>query len=151
MAGVGYNPLEGLLRLGEASEQLHELTAEVIAFHAAIEREVLIVLERLAPHPEHLARIGHVNRLHVLQALWKGTAEAADQLALALLRFSELRNSVAHSAPTADVERNLDRLRKAVGQLLGEDLAGATVGALSAGIIGFLADDKPTTALKIGE
>lgn len=100
MGRVGYDWLQGMARVAEASAGLNPLWAEVIALHAAIEVEVNAMLEKCLRRSDAVLRgspaltFGH--KVNLLKAVWEGDPEAADQLCEVLRAFNELRNSVAH-------------------------------------------------------
>lgn len=141
MARVGYDAFEGLKRLAEAGERLDIGVAEVLVYHLAVEREVALVVDRLAVYPEQLRTLSHANRLRVLGAFWRGPKDAGDLLLNVLQRFNELRNSVAHGDPPGQIDAAKARLRAAFAVLLpGEGRDEMPIPAIAAGLVGFLAD-----------
>lgn len=103
MAGADYNGIEGLLRIAAAGEKLEDTFAiEVLAFHAALEYELEVVLRGLLPRPDAILKKMGRNKLSFPQkaklivSLWKGDPEKADKLNGVLWAFEDLRNEIAH-------------------------------------------------------
>ncbi|MBB5740982.1 hypothetical protein GGQ93_002717 [Brevundimonas aurantiaca] len=150
MARVGYDAFEGLKRLAEAGERLDIGVAEVLVYHLAVEREVALVVDKLAVYPDPLRSLSHANRMKVLGAFWRGPKEAGEALLTVLQRFNELRNGVAHGDPPRRIEAAKSRLREAFAVLLpGDDENQRTIPEIAAGVIGFLADNPSNAQLRL--
>lgn len=146
MAKVGYDQFAGLHRLAEVTQKIDPRAAVVLAYHAALEREIDVVLARLLPHADKLRRFGYGHKIDVLAAAWRGSPDAGEVLYTCLFRFNELRNAVAHGDRVDLVEHKLTALLDAyrrVNSDLPEDIQ---VDAVAAGIIGFMGDDGVNAA-----
>lgn len=100
MGEVNYDWIEGIQRVLRAGSRLDPRWVEIIAYHAAIEAELNVMLQQTLPRGDQLTggnpRFTFGHKVAVLKAAWKGRAEDADKLCDILYRFNELRNAVAH-------------------------------------------------------
>lgn len=140
MGRVGYNQFEGLRRLGEARAKLDDRAGTILTLHAALEREMDIVLSQLLPRAGKLYGLGFGQKISVLQAAWKGPPEAGDKLCHTLLRFNELRNAIAHGDKAKEVDKKLKLLADAFEAILPGAAKIGDVELVAAGIVGYLAD-----------
>ena len=140
MGRINYDPIAGLQRLGEARAQLDERAGAILTYHAALEREIDIVLARLLPRSDKLRGLGYGHKLSVLNAAWRGLDEAGDMLCDALFRFNELRNAVAHGDRAHEVDQKLALLAEAFDKILPGHADIRDVAPIAAGLVGFLAD-----------
>jgi hypothetical protein len=150
MAKVDYDQFAGLGRLAEAAAAIDERSAIVLAYHAALEREMDVVLSRLLPRPEYLRNLGFGQKLSVLAAAWKGAPSAGEIVYAVLFRFNELRNAVAHGDRPELVDQKLEELLSAYRNMVPGPTEGMKVEELAAGICGFLADSPPPRGLRVG-
>ena len=104
--------LEPLLRLKAALDGMDPRTAEILALHAAIERELDSALKRALPKANRLYGLGFGHKISVWAAAQSHDDTVLDQVTGVLLRFNELRNSVAHGD-------NRQKIDAAVGRLIG--------------------------------
>jgi len=102
--------LESLQRFGRALNDFDERASMIISLHAALDRELGHVLERLVDAPEHLRRLGFGHKVDVVHAL---VGEAFDYPARVLIAFNELRNSVGHADPSPKVSSLQDKVFEA--------------------------------------
>jgi hypothetical protein len=64
---------DALRRLGQAAARLDDRTAEIVALHFAIDRELESFLAARFPNPTYLEALsGYAPRAHVATALWHG-------------------------------------------------------------------------------
>ncbi|MFC3784678.1 hypothetical protein GGR90_003047 [Sphingopyxis italica] len=140
MGKVGYDQFEGLRRLGQARAKLDDRAGIILTYHAALEREMDVMLARLLPRSEKLRGLGFGQKLSVLEAAWKGSADAGDKLGRALFRFNELRNAVAHGDRVKEVDEKLKLLTEAFDVILPGAAKVGDVELVAAGLVGFLAD-----------
>ena len=96
MARVDYDAFEGLGRMAGVVEGLDPRAAAVIACHIALEREVMVVLERSVPRATYLSNLGYAQKVDVLAAAWAGEDDDAAKVRAALLAYGTLRNRIAH-------------------------------------------------------
>ncbi|MDB5714411.1 MAG: hypothetical protein JWO15_1808 [Sphingomonadales bacterium] len=129
MAGADYNGIEGLIRITAAGDKLDDTFAiEVLAFHAALEVELDIVLRALLIRPDAILkakgkRLSFPQKAQLLVALWKGDAEKADKLNVVLQAFEDLRNEVAHMGdePLKSWKAKLDAAFREIEPDTGDD------------------------------
>ena len=100
MGDVNYDWLEGIQRVLRAGARLDPRWVEIIAYHAAIEAELNIMLEKSLPRGDQVTgsnpRFTFGHTVAILKAAWQGKPDDADKLCDILFRFNELRNAVAH-------------------------------------------------------
>lgn len=124
-----------------AEATVDQRAAVILTFHAALEREIDVVLAALLPHPDKLKKgFGFANKIDVLAAAWKGDSEAGDRLHLVLRRFNDLRNSVAHGDTIEEVERWLIKLLNAYRAIDPYVDMHVGIGEMAQGICSFMAD-----------
>lgn len=141
MAKVDYDGFAGLNRLTDAERTVDRRAAVILTFHAALEREIDIVLAALLPRPEKLKKgFGFANKIDVLAAAWKGEREAGDRLHLVLRRFNDLRNSVAHGDKIMDIERWLTKLLDAYRAIYPNVDVHVEIDEVAQGICCFMSD-----------
>lgn len=148
MAGIDYDALEGLYRLAGALDELDARAAPIIASHIALEREVMILLERLLRRPEKVEKFSYSSKLDLLHATWVGEDEAAEKVIAALRCFGALRNAVAHGK-LEQVEPRLAQLRGAYGRLYPEEGNEASVEDMAGGIIAYFGDGPTPEQLRL--
>lgn len=141
MGRIDYDRLEGLRRLGEARAKLDDRAGTILNYHAALEREMDIVLTRLLPRADRLRGLGFGHKVSVLHAAWRGPEEAGDKLCAALFRFNELRNAVAHGDEVEKVEAKLAMLAEAFDAILPGAGEITDVELIAAGLVGYFADE----------
>lgn len=100
MAGVDYDGIQGLLRVLAAGEKPEPFAIEVLAFHAAVEYEIEVVLRKLLNRPDVLLtgspKLGFGQKVKVLLALWPTDDDAVRKFGEVLKSFQQLRDAVAH-------------------------------------------------------
>jgi len=141
MGRIDYDKLAGLQRLGEARAKLDDRAGTILTYHAALEREMDIVLARLLPRADRLKGLGFGHKLSVLHAAWRGPEDAGDKLAHALFRFNELRNAIAHGDDAKKVDQKLASLAEAFDAILPGAAEVGGVELIAAGLVGYLADE----------
>ncbi|WP_147417603.1 hypothetical protein [Sphingomonas cavernae] len=99
-----------------------------------------IVLARLLPRADKLRGLGFSQKLSVLDAAWRGPADAGNKLCKALFLFNELRNSIAHGDEARIVNRHLARLAAAFAEIFPDHHGVKDIQLVAAGLVGFLAD-----------
>ncbi|MGV1762785.1 hypothetical protein [Rhizobium rhizogenes] len=149
MGNVGYNSIVGLLRVTEAGRKKPDpFVTDVLTYHAALEYEMDEFLSLSLPNSGRLQsdRFGFQHKISLIGASWRGTADSCDKLTKALIRFNDLRNSVAHNDSEAVVQKHLLRLREATRTFVPTLPAAADVPSIAVYICAFMDDD--TTALQ---
>ena len=149
MAKADYDQFAGLHRLAEAARTIDQRAAVILTYHAALEREIDVVLERLLPQAKRLKRFGFGHKIDVLAAAWRGAPDAGDRLYDVLCRFNDLRNAVAHGDRADLIEGALTRLITAYRGIVSEAGEDIQVDQMAAGICGFMADGP--TARRVSE
>lgn len=123
-------------------EEPDQFAVDVLTFHAALEIEMDHLLDLLLPRAEKLGRrLGFQNKISVINAAWKGTPESGDLLATALLRFNDLRNSVAHADAPQAVATSFSNLVNAVAALNPDNRVPSTPFDAAVDICSFMGDD----------
>lgn len=142
MAKVDYDQFAGLGRLAEAAASIDARAAVILTYHAALEREIDIVLDKLLPRYDRLPRrrFGYGHKIDILNMAWAGNTEAGDRLFQVLFRFNELRNAVAHGDRTELVDQKLAELLAAYRAIVPDADEDIQIDAVAAGICGFMAD-----------
>lgn len=141
MANVDYDGFAGIHRMSQAEATVDQRAAVILTFHAALEREIDVILAALLPKADKLKRgFGFANKIDVLAAAWKGDPEAGDRLHLVLRRFNDLRNSVAHGDAIEEVERWLTKLLDAYRAIDPDVDEHVEIGEMAQGICSFMAD-----------
>ena len=148
MGRIDYDRLAGLRRLGEAKAKLDDRAGTILTYHAALEREMDIVLARLLPRSDRLKGLGFGHKLSVLHAAWRGSDEAGDKLCHALFRFNELRNAIAHGDRAKEVDEKFTLLAEAFDAILPGVAEIGDAELIAAGLVGYLADE-PLDAEKL--
>ncbi|MDV3456351.1 hypothetical protein RZN05_05100 [Sphingomonas sp. HF-S4] len=139
MGRVGYDPFEGLYRLLGAVDGIDPRAATILACHLALEREVVIVLNKLLPYPDRLRNLGFVQKVQVLNAAWQGDEEAGDRICAALNRFNDLRNAVGHGNDDR-VDGCLQSLRTAYKEIYPESSGAISIEDIAGGIVAYFGD-----------
>lgn len=141
MAKVNYDGFAGIHRMAEAEATIDQRSAVILTFHAALEREIDVVLASLLTRPDKLKKgFGFANKIDVLAAAWKGDPGAGDKLHLVLRRFNDLRNSVAHGDAIEEVEQWLTKLLDAYRAIYPDVDVHIEIGEMAQGICSFMAD-----------
>jgi len=141
MAKVNYDGFAGIHRMAEAGATIDERAAVILTFHAALEREIDVVLAGLLPRADKLRRnFGFGNKIDVLAAAWKADPDDGDKLHLVLRLFNDLRNSVAHGDPIEKVELWLSKLFEAYRSIIPDADVHIEIGEMAQGICSFMAD-----------
>lgn len=141
VAKVSYDGFAGIHRMAEAGATVDQRAAVILTFHAALEREIDVVLAALLPRPDKLkTNFGFANKIDVLAAAWKGEPDAGDKLHLVLRRFNDLRNSVAHGDDIEKVEMWLTKLLNSYREIYSDADTHIEIGEMAQGICAFLAD-----------
>ncbi|MDQ0136130.1 hypothetical protein J2T08_004051 [Neorhizobium galegae] len=101
------------------------------------------MLARSLPRAEKLRSggLGFQQKISVLNAAWQGDPESGDNLAKALVRFNDLRNSVAHGDSKKEVAASHKNLIKAVAQIDPNQREAPSPYELAISICGFMGDD----------
>lgn len=144
MARVGYDSLEGILRLTSAGEREPEpFAVDVLTYHAALEIEMDHLIARLLPRPERLdgSGLGFKHKVAVINAAWQGRPEDGDLLADALANYNDLRNAVAHADQKRGVERIFSRLTTACARINPDQAADPTPYDVAVSICAFMGED----------
>ncbi len=146
MAKVNYDGFAGIRRMAQAEASVDQRAAVILTYHAALEREIDVVLAALLPRPDKLKKgFGFANKIDVLAAAWRGEPDAGDRLHLVMRRFNDLRNSVAHGDPIEEVERWLTKLLEAYRAIDPDVDIHVEIGEVAQGICSFMADGPTIT------
>lgn len=141
MAKVDYDGFAGIHRMAQAEGTIDLRIAVILTYHAALEREIDVVLTGLLPHPKKLRPgFGFGNKIDVLAAAWKGHPRDGDKLHAVLKQFNDLRNSVAHGDSTAKIEKFLGKLVDAYRAIIPDADEHIEIGEMAQGICSFMAD-----------
>lgn len=141
MAKVDYDGFAGIHRMAEAEGMVDPRVAVILTYHAALEREIDVVLAGLLPRPRKLRPgFGFGNKIDVLAAAWKADPDDGDRLHLVLKRFNDLRNSVAHGDTKEEVEKWLGKLFDAYRAIIPDADVHIEIGEMAQGICSFMAD-----------
>ncbi|MFV0623779.1 hypothetical protein ACBY01_07190 [Sphingomonas sp. ac-8] len=140
MAKVDYDAFAGIHRMAQAEATVDQRAAVILTFHAALEREIDVVLGGLMPRAERIRHFGFGQKIDVLAAVWEGDEEAGAKLHMVLRRFNDLRNSVAHGDAIDNVERFLGRLVEAYRAIIPDADVHIEIGEMAQGICSFMAD-----------
>jgi len=140
MAKVDYDGFAGIHRISEAEATIDQRAAVILTFHAALEREVDVVLAALMPRAHKIRHFGYGHKIDVLAAAWKAEPEEGEKLHKVLFRFNELRNAVAHGDRSDLVEAALKRLVDAYLQIAPDADYCVEIAEVAQGICAFMAD-----------
>jgi hypothetical protein len=143
---VNYDPFEGWQRLFAAADQLDSNAALIMTLHAALEREMDVLLGKQLLHPEKLRGLGFGQKISVIAASWRGDAHASDLLCAVLTQFNELRNTVAHSDDPKRIKQSLAALRRAHTAIGRRQESVDELINVACDICSFMADGAPTLA-----
>lgn len=144
MGKVGYDPFEGWARLFGAAEQLDSNAAMVMTLHAALEREMDVLLSKQLRFPERLKGLGFGHKINVIAATWHGEPEAAEFLRTALYQFNELRNVIAHSDDAQQLKGTMEALRRAHANIGARQDEVDELLNIACDICAFMGDGAPT-------
>ena len=108
-------------RLQSGVASLDDRAHMILAMHASIERELDLALAAELPNPSALKRLGFGQKVGVWAAMQPGTADDIERLAAPLVRFNDLRNSVAHGDSTKKVDGCIASLVEAVPGTQGQE------------------------------
>lgn len=100
MARVDYDAWEGFTRLAVVLHGFDRRAAEIVGCHTALEREVVVVLERLLPRSGYVSDFSYRHKVSMLAATWKGPDDEATLVEDVLSKYGTLRNRVAHGNDT---------------------------------------------------
>jgi hypothetical protein len=125
--------------------KLPDMTAiEVITYHAAIEREIELVLRKVLPHPDAILKgspsLNFAQKAKLLIATWQGKDENADKLAKVLHALQNLRNAVAHSDGHDEIKACNTNLSIAFREIAGRQDDDYPIHEVAQGICLFMAD-----------
>lgn len=101
-------------RIDLALQALDQRASEILALHAAIEREVDLALARSLPAPDRLRSIGFGHKLSLLAALTPLDQDQVDSWYRPAYAFNELRNAVAHGENAAQITKRIQAVGKAL-------------------------------------
>lgn len=96
MSRVDYDAWQGFIRMALVVDSFDRRAAEIVGCHTALEREVVVLLERLLLRPDYVKDFSYKNRVSLLAAIWKGHDDEAKLVNTVLLKYGTLRNRVAH-------------------------------------------------------
>lgn len=139
MAKVDYDAAKGLGRLSAALEGLDHRMPAIIASHIALEREVLVVLDRTLRRADFVKGLGYAQKVNVLAASWIGEDIDAVNVSAALHAFGELRNRIAHGN-VDKIEAAFTKLRTAYQALYPDANLALSPEDIAGGIIAFFGD-----------
>lgn len=115
MGQFGYDYEKGMANLAKARADLDPFTIEVIELHAALERELGVMLGKLLPRGDIVlsgkGKLGFSEKVALLNAAWIGNTDTIEALIAVLVAFINLRNAVAHPANNS-VDKSLATLRE---------------------------------------
>jgi hypothetical protein len=104
-------------RLKAALDKLDPRATEVLAYHAAIEREVELAIERRIPRPLRLKGLSYGHKVSVWAALQNVSDQWVERVARPMLRFNDLRNAIAHGNNKREVDAALKNLFDSIPNL----------------------------------
>ena len=131
--------------MAQAEGTVDQRAAVILTYHAALEREIDVVLAALLPHGHKVKHFGYGHKIDVLAAAWKGDPESGDKLYRVLFRFNELRNAVAHGDRADLVEGSLARLLDAYRAIDPNADLNVEMAEVAQGICSFMADGPTIT------
>ncbi len=130
----------GLIRLAEAAATIDQRAAVILTYHAALEREMDVVLARLLPQPERIRRFGFGHKLDVLA----GGMGRNNKIGGHTMTFCSALMSSETPLRTGIARKSLDdlfiRLIGAYRKINRDAGEGLQIDELAAGICGFMAD-----------
>ncbi|TBD80710.1 hypothetical protein [Rhizobium ruizarguesonis] len=144
MARVGYDSLEGILRVTSAGDkEPDQFVVDVLTYHAALEIEMDQLLARLLPRAECLRAggLGFRQKISIINAAWPGLPEAGALLADVLSRFNDLRNAVAHADQRRGVETTFGGLVAACARINPDQGADPSPYDIAVSVCAFMGDD----------
>lgn len=100
-------------RLSTALEAFDIRTGEVLAIHAAVEREIDLALARALPHPKRLKNLGFGQKLGILAAASAVEEGLINRWLRPALALNDLRNSVAHGDSAHKITQAVEKLNAA--------------------------------------
>jgi hypothetical protein len=108
------DPWASLGRLAAAIEALDDRAATVLAYHAAIERELDLAIARHLPKPERLRKLSFGHKVSVWASLQNVSEKTVDRTRLPLLKFNDLRNAIAHGDKKREVDATFKKLLESI-------------------------------------
>lgn len=97
-------------RFEAAFAEMDPRLGEILAGHAAIEREIDIMLERTLPAARRLKGLGFGHKIGLWGACMDEGNKAVDNILPAFVKLNDLRNAVAHGDKRALVDRKIAAL-----------------------------------------
>ncbi|MBO9377708.1 hypothetical protein GG804_13105 [Sphingomonas histidinilytica] len=98
-------------RVQDALRGLDARAAEILALHAAVEREMDLALARSLPHADRLRKLGFGQKLSVLAAATNLDQSIVDRWLKPAIALNELRNAIAHGDGAAQITKLISKLR----------------------------------------
>ena len=99
-----------LVRLKAALDALDPRASQILALHAAIEKELDLALQESLPRAERLWGLGFGQKISVWHAAQDVDGEEIEVAVAVMKRFNELRNEVAHPGGGKNVDAAIERL-----------------------------------------
>lgn len=96
MARVDYDAWQGFIRMALVLDGFDRRTAEIVGCHTALEREVVVLLERLLLRPAYVKEFSYKQKVSLLAAIWQGRDDEVEMVDAVLSKYGALRNRVAH-------------------------------------------------------
>lgn len=87
-----------------------ERTGDILNFHAMLERELDLFIGRALPRADRLHGLGFGHKIGIWAACLSLSNELVDPIRKSLVRFNDLRNSVAHGDSREEVDKRLAKL-----------------------------------------
>ena len=127
--------MEPINRLSAAVESLDNRSAEILTYHAAIERELDLAIAREMPHASRLRGLSFSHKISVWAALMSKSDEHVGMATKVLIRLNDLRNAVAHGDEGVSIDKAMKRLHEALPSSTPPTI---TVRHAAAFVLGFL-------------
>jgi hypothetical protein len=82
----------------------------ILAYHAAIERELELAIARKVPRPSSLTGLSYGHKVRIWSALQEVSDDLVERVAKPMLKFNDLRNAIAHGDNKREVDAVLGGL-----------------------------------------
>lgn len=101
---------DSIKRLREAVERMDDRAPAILAYHAAIERELELAIARKVPRPSSLTGLSYGHKVRIWSALQEVSDDLVERVAKPMLKFNDLRNAIAHGDNKREVDAVLGGL-----------------------------------------
>lgn len=127
-----------LTRFEATFAEMDPRIGETLAAHAAIEREIDVMLERTLPAARRLRGMGFGQKISLWAACLDDGNLAVDNILPAFVKLNDLRNSVAHGDKRVLIDKKISALLAAlpIRQVLDEYSLSRAVGFMIGVVVG---------------